>query len=170
MNVKTNHVILFLFFSLFAKSQDMSFKNEFLKKWGNAQKYTISVAKAMPESAYDFRPDEDIRSFAELMVHIGEAQLYTASQGISVKKSNYKGGKNDKQAIIDFVAASYQIIRETVEKMPAEDFEKTTSFWAGKTSIRKILNFTNDHLTHHRGQATVYLRLKGIKPPDYIGW
>lgn len=170
MNVKINLTILFLLFSLFAKSQDMSFKNEFLKKWDNAQKYTISVAKAMPESAYVFRPNEDICSFAELMIHIGEAQLYTASQGISVKKNSYKGGKKDKQAIINFIADSYQNIREAVEKMPVEDFETTTSFWAGKTTIRKVLNFTNDHLTHHRGQATVYLRLKGIKPPDYIGW
>jgi uncharacterized damage-inducible protein DinB len=23
-----------------------------------------------------------------------------------------------------------------------------------------------EHQTHHRGQTTVYLRLKGIKPPD----
>jgi uncharacterized damage-inducible protein DinB len=26
-----------------------------------------------------------------------------------------------------------------------------------------------DHVAHHRGQAIVYLRLKGITPPDYPG-
>jgi hypothetical protein len=26
------------------------------------------------------------------------------------------------------------------------------------------------HQTHHRGQLVVYLRLKGIKPPQYRGW
>jgi uncharacterized damage-inducible protein DinB len=24
------------------------------------------------------------------------------------------------------------------------------------------------HTAHHRGQAEVYLRVKGIKPPDYV--
>ena len=27
---------------------------------------------------------------------------------------------------------------------------------------------TIDHITHHRGQATVYLRCQGIVPPTYI--
>ena len=26
---------------------------------------------------------------------------------------------------------------------------------------------TLDHITHHRGQATIYLRFNGITPPDY---
>ncbi|MEM6517680.1 MAG: DinB family protein, partial [Bacteroidota bacterium] len=40
----------------------------------------------------------------------------------------------------------------------------------GQASVFKIMNFTIDHVTHHRGQATIYLRMNGIKPPDYIGW
>jgi uncharacterized damage-inducible protein DinB len=24
------------------------------------------------------------------------------------------------------------------------------------------------HTAHHRGQAEVYLRVKGVKPPDYV--
>ncbi|MFK7950340.1 MAG: hypothetical protein AB8G11_22315 [Saprospiraceae bacterium] len=28
----------------------------------------------------------------------------------------------------------------------------------------------NSNLVHHRGQLTIYLRLKNVKPPRYIGW
>ncbi|NJL74904.1 MAG: hypothetical protein HC892_07620 [Saprospiraceae bacterium] len=28
----------------------------------------------------------------------------------------------------------------------------------------------NDHLTHHRAQMIVYLRLKDVQPPKYVGW
>jgi uncharacterized damage-inducible protein DinB len=34
----------------------------------------------------------------------------------------------------------------------------------------QILNLLNDHQTHHRAQLIVYLRINGIKPPDYVGW
>ncbi|MCU0354066.1 MAG: DinB family protein [Cytophagales bacterium] len=27
-----------------------------------------------------------------------------------------------------------------------------------------------NHIIHHRGQAIVYLRLKGIRPEGYVGW
>ena len=28
------------------------------------------------------------------------------------------------------------------------------------------MNKTFEHQTHHRGQATIYIRLQGIKPPE----
>jgi uncharacterized damage-inducible protein DinB len=34
----------------------------------------------------------------------------------------------------------------------------------------QIINLINDHQTHHRAQLLVYLRLKGVKPPEYVGW
>jgi uncharacterized damage-inducible protein DinB len=39
--------------------------------------------------------------------------------------------------------------------------------FAGK-ELPKSLLFSKafEHQTHHRGQTTVYLRLKGVKPPD----
>ena len=30
--------------------------------------------------------------------------------------------------------------------------------------------FMRDHVTHHRGQAIIYLRANGIKPPQYVGF
>lgn len=27
-----------------------------------------------------------------------------------------------------------------------------------------------DHVTHHRAQAIMYLRMRGIEPPAYVGW
>jgi uncharacterized damage-inducible protein DinB len=33
---------------------------------------------------------------------------------------------------------------------------------------RQILLLLSDHITHHRGQMIVYLRLNGISPPRYV--
>lgn len=37
-------------------------------------------------------------------------------------------------------------------------------------SVRQVLDTARDHLAHHRGQAIVYLRLKGVEPPLYVGF
>jgi len=49
--------------------------------------------------------------------------------------------------------------------MTAAQLQETVKV-AGK-DITKGLAFSKafEHQTHHRGQTTVYLRLKGIKPP-----
>lgn len=41
---------------------------------------------------------------------------------------------------------------------------------AGPLTRRQILILMHDHQAHHIGQLIVYLRLKGIKPPGYVGW
>ena len=52
----------------------------------------------------------------------------------------------------------------------AAQLEEKVEFFAGPMNKRQILTLLNDHQTHHCGQLIVYLRLKGVKPPDYRGW
>ena len=35
---------------------------------------------------------------------------------------------------------------------------------------KNIFQLLLDHITHHRSQLVLNLRLCGIKPPRYIGW
>ena len=39
-----------------------------------------------------------------------------------------------------------------------------------KVTGRELFYLTRDHVTHHRGQMVVYLRLKGLEPPQYVGF
>lgn len=39
---------------------------------------------------------------------------------------------------------------------------------AGSAKEEAGFHSTLDHITHHRGQATVQLRLRGIVPPEYV--
>jgi uncharacterized damage-inducible protein DinB len=55
-------------------------------------------------------------------------------------------------------------------KMNTGQMDEKVKFFAGPITRRQILILMHDHQTHHLGQLIVYLRLKGIKPPDYIGW
>jgi uncharacterized damage-inducible protein DinB len=51
--------------------------------------------------------------------------------------------------------------------MTDADLEKTMTRGGNTVSKFELLWGGFTHTAHHRGQAEVYLRLKGIKPPDY---
>jgi uncharacterized damage-inducible protein DinB len=110
----------------------------------------------MPEDGYTFKPGKDMWTFGELLHHI--------AYGIEWWEDNFiKGIKTDwappaalkqKQAIADALEKAYDRVAVTVSGLPADKVD------AG-------LHATLDHITHHRGQAVIYLRLNGAVPPEY---
>jgi uncharacterized damage-inducible protein DinB len=49
------------------------------------------------------------------------------------------------------------------------DAEEMVQFFDDRIAKRDLCYRLLDHATHHRSQALVYLRLKGIVPPEYEG-
>ncbi|GMN06451.1 hypothetical protein MTsPCn5_18400 [Croceitalea sp. MTPC5] len=151
-------------------AQQSTFKKEFLKKWKNSLEYTIDVAKKMPEKDYSYKPVSDIRTFGEQLVHIGEGMAYIGNSAFDFETVPQPANTNDKDEVISYLKKQYDVLSDAVTAKDASYFEETTSFWAGRMSRRKIMNIVFNHCTHHRAQAIVLLRMKGIKAPSYIAW
>ena len=164
------YTLLFMFLTNLIFGQNTDMKSELIKRFDNATKYTIQVLDKMPAELLAFKPNKNVRTFAEIFQHIGEAQLYTASQGVEVRQIKFQGDLNSKKELKEFLKQSNHLLLHAMEKLSNEDLQESVRFWDGQSSIFKILNFTLDHVTHHPGQANVYLRLNTIRPPDYIGW
>ena len=47
-----------------------------MTRFAAAKVFTMLVADAMPADAYDFKPKPEMRGFGELMVHIGQGQVF----------------------------------------------------------------------------------------------
>lgn len=156
--------------SLFSTAQNFTFKEEFLMKWKSTTEYTLKVAQKMPESKYNYKPNPDMRSFGEQMEHIGYAITYLPHKALNIKEVKYKGSLTDKIALVNYLKSQFAIIENAVEQTEDSAFEKPASFWAGKMTLRKILNITYDHTTHNRAQAIIYLRINKLKAPQYIAW
>ncbi|WP_298545782.1 DinB family protein [uncultured Aquimarina sp.] len=170
--IKQTSAILTLLFTSWMPmtAQQSTFKKEFLKKWKNSLEYTIDVAKKMPKEHYSYKPMADVRSFGEQLVHIGEGMAYIGNSAFDFQTIQQPNNTNDKDAIIAYLKKQYNVLSDVVEAKDPPYFEETTSFWAGRMSRRKIMNIVFNHCTHHRAQAIVYLRMKGLKVPSYISW
>ncbi len=148
------------------------FIEDSLEKWKNSKEYTVEVALAMPEEAYDYKPTEDQMTFKEQLLHmmgninwLSTTYLAGESVGFDLKSTDYS-----KKEIIKMLETTYDLAGKAIEKTEMEELEEKVDFFAGPKTKRQIITLLNDHSTHHRGQIIIYLRMKGIKPPRYRGW
>ncbi|AXT59227.1 DinB family protein [Aquimarina sp. AD10] len=170
MKTLSSLIVLLITFWFSMTAQQTTFKNEFLKKWSNIINYTIEVAEKMPMDKYSFRPNTEIRTFGEQIEHLAMAMTYHSKSAIDVEHSKFKGDTNSKEEVLDYLKSQFNAVKIALKNTDESKFEESVSFWAGRMTRRKILNLTNDHITHHRAQAILYLRLNKIKAPDYIAW
>ena len=109
-------------------------------------------------------------SFKEQLLHIRQNILWLSGTYLFVKVPENKDSKEmNKAQVIKSVSEAYDQGMNAHNINPSQ-LDDIVKFFAGPKSRRQILILMHDHQTHHAGQLIVYLRLKGIKPPEYIGW
>ena len=145
---------------------------DMVKEWERAKAYTKEYLDAMPDSGYALKPTPEMRSFAEQMLHLTDAN-YGFAAAVTGTKSPVGQGESEKTAdkskanVTKLVLAGYDFIITNVKKMtPAQLAENVKLFDRFDMTKGMALAKVFEHQTHHRGQTTVYLRLAGAKPPQ----
>ena len=146
--------------------------NDIVKDWKRAKAYTKEYLDAMPESGYAFKPTPEMRSFAEQMLHLTDANYGFSSAATGVNSpagqgESEKSTDQSKEHVTQLVMASYDFVITNTQKMtPAQLNENIRLFDTFDMTKETALAKCFEHQTHHRGQTTVYLRLAGVKPPQ----
>jgi uncharacterized damage-inducible protein DinB len=137
--------------------------------------YTVDMANVMPEEKYHFKPVplDEIRTFGQQMVHIGDGvsrlfQHFVEQKKLDPPTEAAKEQFGSKADVIKKLDEAYQYVQDAVAKMTDADLNKLVPFFGGKqVPARQVLRTILDHSTHHRAQTVVYIRLNGLKPATY---
>ena len=147
-------------------------KDVMVAAWERAKAYTKEYLDAATEDVYGFKPTPEMRSFGEQMHHLAlENYVLTNAAVVGVASpSNFKDlGKETlrtKAEITKAVLESYDFVIATIKGLDEAKLGNSVKiFNKFDTTVEDGLNKAFEHQTHTRGQTTVYLRLKGIKPP-----
>ena len=145
---------------------------EYEQKWTNAKKSTLELATSMPEEHFNFKPTEEQMTFKSQLLHMVGNMNWLCSSYLGGEKidADLKNTEYSKAEVLSILEKGFDLSLNAVKNLSTEQLEEKVEFFAGEMSKRQILTLMNDHLTHHRGQAIIYLRLKGVKPPRYVGW
>ncbi len=164
---------LFITYAATAQKIDFLFLDAAITKLQNSKEYTLKVANLMPEEKYGFKPVPDEMSFGEQLLHISANLGWLTSSYITNRKSpviKVATQVQKKEEIIQVLDKTYDFAIGALKSFEASHLADTVSFFAGPKTKLQIINLISDHQTHHRAQMIVYLRLNGIKPPEYVGW
>lgn len=172
MKAKPIVTALFLVLGIASFAQAQSSIEEMVNEWERAKAYTKEYLDAMPEAKYSLKPTPEMRSFADQMLHLTDANYGFADAATGAKSpvgqgESEKSADKSKASVIKQVTASYDFVINNVKKMtPAQLNEQIKLFNQFDMTKRTALEKLFEHQTHHRGQTTVYLRLAGVTPPQ----
>jgi uncharacterized damage-inducible protein DinB len=130
----------------------------------------VRLAEAIPADKYAWRPAPDVRSFAEVFLHVAAANynIYKlvgtpAPAGIDVK--GLEKSTTDKAKVIATLKDSFAHARKAITALPDADLDKSLDWFGGKNTERGILLFVTRHAAEHLGQSIAYVRFAGVVPP-----
>ncbi|HEX4229658.1 MAG TPA: DinB family protein [Bryobacteraceae bacterium] len=149
-------------------ASDHKVVDELVKHWTTSKELSLAVANAMPEDDYSFKATSPEMSFGEQMNHIAAADSYYCSAAAGTKGPiKGKPADNSRSAAIKNLNVAYDYCIDSIKEMSDASLQKSISTKNGTTTPFELFWGGFTHAAHHRGQAEVYLRLKGITPPEY---
>jgi uncharacterized damage-inducible protein DinB len=134
-----------------------------------ADKFT-RLAEAIPAEKYTWRPAPDVRSIAEVFLHVSAAnynlyKLVGTPPPAGFDAKGFEKSTTDKAKIVATLKDSFAHAKKAITAMPDADLEKSLDWFGGKNTERGILLFIVRHGAEHLGQSIAYARNVGVTPP-----
>lgn len=158
-----------------AIGQTDNFLKDFAERWETSRQYLMAVAEAMPESDYNYQPTPEEMSFADQLMHIAwviDWHCFSKIDGQEFRprlEAFQSEGltKGEMMAIVD---REFGRAAKLMADFDPGRLEEKGTYGKFTRTRRQFFLLMADHVTHHRGQMIVYLRLMGIVPPPYTGF
>ncbi len=134
----------------------------------------VEAAETMPAEDYAFKPTPQVRSFAELIGHVVNANFFFCSQakGEPAPSTTNFERVADKSALVKGLSDSLAYCDAIYESTTDATFNQPVTV-AGIMGMKPaptlrgaVLMFNTTHNNEHYGNVVVYLRLKGRVPPS----
>ena len=161
----TTRIVATVLFSLSTLSAE-SAAGEYAKHFAALAQLSVAVARAMPPEEYGFKPHSESMTFGELMAHIATTN-YQFCAGLKDTAPPAMPAAAGKDAIVKFLSDSFDYCSGVIPSLSEEALGRPHNSPDGRLAGREVLLAMYIHVAHHRGQAEIYLRDKGIKPPSY---
>ena len=161
-----------------AAQQPAGVMNDLLTDLKQVQDKLTSLAKAMPESGWNWRPGTGVRSTGEVIQHIAAdnwfipASLGTpapAASGITTgdykSVQAYEGRKMDRATAMAEMEQSFAFLRKAMTDTPAAAMSENVSVFGQSYTRQQMWILATTHLHEHLGQLIAYARSNNVVPP-----
>jgi uncharacterized damage-inducible protein DinB len=161
----------------------MSISASLLPEFDQEMANTRKALERMPDDKFDWKPHEKSGTMGWLANHLANLPSWTVytinqdsldlapTEGESLKWE----GKGSRQELLDYFDKNVGAARAAIAEASDEEFLKPWSLLKGGVTLMTLpkiavmRGFVMNHIIHHRGQFTVYLRLNDVPVPPIYG-
>jgi len=146
---------------------------EYLADLDTLHEKITQLAKAIPADKYAWRPSPDVRSVAQVLMHVASEFYYYTPRSIGGQGPADYGPAQAKNAALEKITAKAEVLdhldkswAHTKAQFAASDPAKLTgSYQPWNMPLDRAAFSMDGDLHEHLGQLIAYARSVGVKPP-----
>lgn len=149
-----------------------NFLEEFEGQFGASSQKLVALARAMPESTYDWSPGEGVASVARVYMHIARYNYMYPHENLDrpspvapAEYARWEEEVTDKEEVVQILEASMEYVREVAGSMTSSGLDDTTMLYGREVGEWAVLLQLVTHMNEHLGQSIAYARMNGVVPP-----
>lgn len=157
----------------------MSIKEGFIKEIEIETKKTKQIIESFKDEHLDYSPHAKSMTVKDLASHVVELHNWihqaATKDAFDFHVDYQKSQDNTVQEILNTLNNGLDLNKKAIESFTDEDWTKNWSLKAGDHVIATLPRVAAmryillNHMIHHRGQLTVYLRLLNLPVPGIYG-
>jgi len=137
-----------------------------LKQFYNIRKGDLlKAADRMPAEDYDFRPTPAVRTFAQLLAHVIDAQMGFCSAVKGEPRKIDAASKTSKAELVAALKTSFEECDSAFALMTDSTAAQMIKAGGERSKLGTLL-YATLHDNEEYGYLAMYLRLKGLVPPS----
>ena len=174
MNCHRRKSVLFFAAVLLAGIETAAAQNTILEElqsqWEATENQIYTMAEAVPEDKYDFKPTPEVRSFREQLIHLASENYmfmgFAAGTGSPLDRDSLNGLRS-RAEILKALSESYDYGATVLAGLSDRKLLDQVPFMGGRKVSRLAAIMGNIKDNHgHYGNLVVYMRLNGMVPPS----
>ena len=157
----------------------MTFSETYLPEFDHEMANTRKLLDGVPDAKFDWKPHAKSMTLGSLAGHISDlvewAAVVISQEKLEITPGTQPQAAKTKAALMASLDKNIAESRKAIAGATDEHLAKTWEFLYGGHSIfamprRDVLrNVVMNHIIHHRGQLSVYLRLLDVPIPGMYG-
>jgi uncharacterized damage-inducible protein DinB len=151
------------------QAQDNPFSDDARQHYALIKDNLLKAAEKMPADDYSFRTVSQVRSFAEMIAHVVDAQFRMCAVVKGESAASNAASKTTKPELVAALKASFDYCDPVYAAMTDRAGAAKVRWARWDMSKLGLLNWNISHDNEMYGIIGAFLRLKGLVPPSSEG-
>lgn len=158
----------------------MTIAQSFLPEFDNEMANTRKILERVPEASFDWKPHEKSMTLGKLATHVAELPSWltitVTTEELDLANTEYKSlNASSSQELLNIFDEGVKAAKKTLQQATDEALMQNWKMCNGEQvyfelpKVAVVRSWAFNHLYHHRGQLSVYLRLLNIPVPGMYG-